>query len=241
MPTPGTPAPVPTPAPTPTVKAPEPAPTFSGSVRIATFTDMIASGGDKKAGGSQVDAAKVEAALKRVAGVTSVSIDTNGISVGFSGPYSDVKKLKIAVETQGVASEVVSPARVVVRPMSQIDDASSVLNALKGVSGVIAAEKEANDLIAYADLSAVSLDSLIKSVEGAGAKCQIASHEEIKVKFSAVGQTEQLKTDLASTKWVLKVDVDSTDSSVKVLAVKGRVTRSVVKSVMAKHGFPETK
>jgi copper chaperone CopZ len=239
MPTPS--APAPTPTPTPTAKAPEPAPTFSGSVRIATFTDIIASAGDKKASGTQVDSAKVEAALKRISGVTSVSVDSNGINVGFSGPYSEIKKLKIAVETQGVSSEILSPARVIVRPMSQIEDASSALNALKGVGGVAAAEKEANDLIAYADLSTVSLDSLIKAVEGTGVKCQIASHEEIKVKFSAAGQTEQLKSDLAATKWVLKVEIVSAESSVKVVAVKGRVTRSVVKSVMAKHGFPEAK
>jgi len=246
MPPPGTPmppAPAPTPTPAvPTAKAPDPAPTFGGTIRIATFSEIIASEG-KKAAGPQIDMAKIESALKRVAGVSSVSFDQNSkeISVGFSGPYSEMKKVKIAVDGQGVAAEVISPARVVVRPMGEINDATAALNALKSVSGVVAVEKDSNDLIAYADLSSASLDSLLKAVEGTGVKCQVASHEEIKVKFSATGKSDDLKNDLKQTKWVLRIDIDSSDSSVKVLAVKGRVTKAVVRTVMAKHGFPEAK
>jgi copper chaperone CopZ len=230
------------PVPTPTVKTPDPAPTFAGTVRIATFSDIITTG-DKKGNGPSIDMGKVEAALKRVDGVSSVSYDqaSKEISVGFSGPYAEIKKIKIAVDGQGVAGEVVSPARVVIRPMGQVEDASSAINALKGVSGVVASEKDMNDLIAYADLKTVSLDSLLKAAEATGIKCQIASHEEIKVKYTAAGASEPLKSDLSCTKWVLRVDIDASDSSVKVVAVKGRVTRSVVKSVMAKHGFPEAK
>lgn len=187
--------------------------------------------------------AKVEAAVKRVEGVSSFSFDQNSkeISVGYSGKYADIKKVKIAVDGQGVASEVVSPARVVIRPIGQVEDGSAALTALKGVSGVVASEKEFNDFIAYADLTTTTLDSLQKAVEGTGVKCQVASHEEIKVKFSAMGKAEELKSDLSHTKWILKVDIDTAESSVKVLAVKGRVTRSIVKSVMDKYGFPEAK
>jgi len=187
--------------------------------------------------------AKIESALKRVAGVSSVSFDQNTkeINVGFSGPYSEMKKVKIAVDGQGVAAEVISPARVVIRPMGQIDDATAAVNALKSVSGVSAVEKDSNDVIAYADLSVTSLEGLLRAVEGTGVKCQVASHEEIKVKFSAAGKSDDLKNDLKETKWVLRVDIESSDSSVRVLAVKGRVTKAVVKTVMAKHGFPEAK
>jgi copper chaperone CopZ len=210
-------------------------------VRIAVFSEIIASG-DKKAAGS-VDTGKIEAAVKRISGVSSASYDpnTHEISVGYSGAYADVKKIKIAVDSAGVSCELLSPAKVIVRPTSQISDHTAALTALKGVAGVLATEKESNDLIAYSDLSAVSLENLIKAVEGAGIKCQIASHEEIKVKYTASGKVEELKDDLNQTKWVLKVDVDSAESCVKVLAVKGRVTRAVIKTVMSKHGFPEAK
>lgn len=237
------PAPAPTPTPAiPTAKPPEPAPTFAGTIRIATFSEIIASEG-KKAAGPQIDMAKIESALKRVGGVSSVSFDQNTkeINVGFSGPYSEMKKVKIAVDGQGVAAEVISPARVVIRPMGQIDDATAALSALKSVSGVAAVEKENNDLVAYADLSIATLDGLLKAAEGTGIKCQVASHEEIKVKFSTAGKSDDLKNDLKQTKWILRVDIDTSDSSVKVLAVKGRVTKAVVKTVMAKHGFPEAK
>jgi hypothetical protein len=71
----------------------------------------------------------------------------------------------------------------------------------------------------------------------------IVSHEELKVGFGAGGNgnAQNLQDDLSKTKWVLKVDIDSAGNAVKVLAVKGRVTKSLVKSLMSKHGFPEAK
>lgn len=238
------PMPVPTPAPAPApVKPPEPAPTYSGTVRVATFSDAIATEGDKKVGGLQVDVARLEAAVKRLPGVTSFAFDpiTRQMSVGYSGVYSETKRIKVAIDSQGVSSEIVSPARVVVRPMAVLDDPSRFLSALKGVPGVLAAEREGNDLIAYADLSTASIHSIRQAVEGTGIRCQIASHEEIRVKFGAAGTPEALTADLERTKWVLRAEVDPAESVVKVLAVKGRVTRALIKSVMSKNGFAEAK
>jgi copper chaperone CopZ len=229
----------------PVIKTREPSPTFSGTVRLQTFADLTIETGkdekEKKDSGSSVDMAKVEGAVKRVKGVSSFSYDATKreIVVGFSGPVSDAKDIKIAIDTQGLTNEILSPAKVVVRPIGKIENPAAALAALKGVPGVVAAESEYNDLVAYADLSTASLDALVKAVEGSGVKCQISSHEEIKVKFGSSGSVEALKNDLGRTKWVLRVDVNAGDSSVKVLSVRGRITRSVVKSIMAKHGFPE--
>jgi hypothetical protein len=222
------------------VKTKEAPPTFSGTVRIAVFTDVAIATGDKKdAPASTVDMAKVESAVKRVKGVTSFAFDaaSREISVGYSGPAPDAKNIKIAIDGQALASELLSPAKIVIRPMGKIEKPEAALAAVKGVAGVVASEMEYNDLVAYGDLSTLSLDSLEKAVEGSGAKCQIVSHEEIKIKYSGTGSIDELKKDLEHTKWVLKVDI--ADSTVKVLSAKGRLTRALVKSVMSKHGFPE--
>lgn len=176
-------------------------------------------------------------------GVTSFSFDpkTKEITVGYSGLAKDVKDIKIAVDGQSVACEILSPARVVVRPIGALEDATNALNAMKGVAGVTGVNKEFNDLVAYADLGTTSLDALKAAVEGTGIKCQIASHEEVKVKYTAAGNAEALKDDLSKTKWVLKADIDTAKNEVKVVCVKGRVTRTVIGSVMSKHGFPEAK
>lgn len=196
---------------------------------------------DKKDGGSFADMAKVEAAAKRVKGVTSFSFDSSRreIIIGYSGPIREAKDVKIAIDGQSLPNEIVSPAKLVVRPMGRLENPDQALNAVKGVAGVVAAEQEFNDLAVYADLSTISLDALIRAMEGSGVKCQISSHEEIKVKYGASGAIDALRRDLERTKWVLRVQVEG--SQVRVLAVKGRVTRAVVKSVMAKHGFPEAR
>lgn len=227
------------------IKTREPSPSFSGTVRIASFSDLVIATGDreKKDGGSTVDMAKVEAAVKRVKGVTSFAIDaaTREIAVGFAGPVSDARNIKIAIDGQGLSNEILSPAKIVIRPIGKIENPANAVAAIKGVAGVVGAEQEFNDLVAYADLSTTSLDSLEKAVEGSGVKCQISSHEEIKVKYSACGKAEELKSDLARTKWVLKTEIGAGETCVKVLSVKGRITRALVKSIMEKYGFPEAK
>jgi hypothetical protein len=92
---------------------------------------------------------------------------------------------------------------------------------------------------AYADLSIVSLEGLEKAVERCGVKCQIVSHEEIKVRYKTAGSMETLKNDLARTKWVLKAEVCPGENCVKVLTVRGRVTHAAIKAVMERCGFPE--
>jgi copper chaperone CopZ len=187
--------------------------------------------------------AKVEAAVKRVPNVTSFAYDAtkHEITVGYSGYYKDVKDIKIALDGQSVPCEAINPARVVIRPIGKVEKPEGVIGAIKGVPGVVDASTDNNDLIAYADLNTLSLDTLTKAVEGAGVKCQIPSHEEIKVRYSAAGTVDALKSELQRTKWVLRVDIDAADSSVKVLAVRGRVTRDAVKAAMSKCGFPEAK
>jgi copper chaperone CopZ len=242
-PPPGPPPPPPPPTnPQVVVKTPPASPPFSGSIRIQTFQDLTIETGkesEKKDAGSLVDMAKVEAAAKRVKGVTSFSYDASRreIVVGYSGAIREAKDVKIAIDGQALPNEILSPAKVIVRPMGKLENPDTAINAVKGVAGVVAAEQEYNDLAVYADLSAVSLESLMKAVEGSGVKCQISSHEEIKIKYGASGSLDALKNDLARTKWVLRVQVEG--SEVKVLTIKGRLTKAVVKSIMAKHGFPE--
>jgi hypothetical protein len=212
-------------------------------VVFKTFSELIPTEGEAKPVAGVIDMAKVEAAVKRVPNVSSYAFDpvTREITVGYAGFYKNIKEIKIAIEGQGVSCEPVNPARVVVRPLGKIEKPDGALSALRGVAGVVEVAPDNNDLVAYADLKTLSLEALCAAVEGAGFKCQIASHEEIKVSYSAAGSVEPLKADLLRTKWVLKADVDAGGSCVKVLAVKGRVTKSAVKSVMAKHGFPEAK
>ncbi len=225
----------------PVIKTREPAPTFAGTVRFLAFADLAIVTGDKekKDGGSMVDMAKVESSVKRVKGVTSFSYEVTSreISVGFTGPVSEVKDIKIAIDNQSLSNEVLSPARIVIRPIGKVDKPEGVLGSIKGVSGVVAAEQDFNDWVAYGDLSVLSLEALIKACEGSGAKCQIVSHEEIKVKHTGTGATDALKNELSRTKWVLKVDI--VGGEVRVVTVKGRVTKAQVKATMSKLGFPE--
>jgi copper chaperone CopZ len=138
----------------PIIKTREPAPSFSGTVRIATFADLVIATGEKekKDHGPLVDMAKVEAAVKRIRGVNSYSVDAahREITVGFAGPVSDVKNIKIAIDGQALANEVISPARVVIRPIGKIERPEAAATALKGTGGVVAVEAEYNDLVAYA-------------------------------------------------------------------------------------------
>lgn len=153
----------------------------------------------------------------------------------------DVKEIKIEIDGQGILCDVVNPARVIVRPMAKLENARPALDSIRGVAGVLGVEQEYNDLVVFADLSLLSLDALKAAVDGGGVKCQIASHEEVTVRFETAGSIPALKDDLARTKWVLNVAIDVEKKEVKTLCVKGRLTRAIVSGVMSKHGFKELK
>jgi hypothetical protein len=242
MPMPTPPAPQPAPVPTPVVKAPEPPPNFSGTVRLVTFSEIIASGEGQAKPKNGIDFDRIDQALKRLSGVSSVSFNdaTATIEVGYGGPWSDLAKVKNTVSACGVSAEVVNPARVVYRPTVIVEDESKAVAALKAVAGVHYVCRESNDLVIYCDLAVTLLDSIRSSAEGAGLKGMINSHEEIRVPFTTQsGNLSALLEDLARTKWVLKTDQDG--SNVRVLAVKGRITKALVKSLMTRHGVAESK
>lgn len=240
------PAPTPAPQPTPVVKKETPAQpaTFAGSVRILAYSDAIVTGDGKAKASNLIDFDKIQAALKRVNGVTSASYDASSrmIDVGYSGIWTDINKLEMAVNNNGVAAELVSPAKVTFRSMVVIEDDAKVIAALKGVSGVQYVSRDNSDLYVYCDLSTTTLDSIRSACEGSGIRGMFASHEEVKVNFSAGnGNGPALQEDLSRTKWVLRVDIDSAANVVKVLAVKGRVTKALIKSLLNRHGFAEAK
>jgi hypothetical protein len=230
-----------TPAPAAKAPAPEQPATFSGTVRLLAYSDLISTGEGKAAKGIEFE--KVESALKRISGVTSASFDstTRSIQVGYSGTWSDLNKLETAVNMNGVSAEIVNPAKVILRPMVVMDDESKVIAAVKGVVGVQYVTRENNDVVTYCDLASTTLGMIRSACESAGVKGAIVSHEEHKIGFGTDGNAAALQDDLSKTKWVVKVDVDSAGRSVNVLALKGRVTKSLIKSIMAKHGFAEAK
>jgi copper chaperone CopZ len=231
----------PTPAPVAKTPAPEQPAAFSGSVRIMAYSDSITTGESAKIA-SSIDFDKIQAALKRVAGVTDATFDASSrtINVQYGGPWKELNKLSMAVNNNGVSAELLSPARVGFRPMVQIDDEGKVLGAVKGISGVQYVSRENGDIQIYCDLSTTSLDSIRSACESAGVKGMIVTHEEIQVKFSAgQGNGGALVDDVAKTKWVLKAEV--VGDAVKVLAVRGRVTKALIKSLLSKHGFAEAK
>lgn len=250
---PNMPTPAPTPAPTPTAATPTPAaapvPTFSGSVVIAVFGDVSGtiSTGDKaqaKSSGPVVEWDKVEATLKRVEGVTGATLDTTSrrINVSYAGAFASVDKVRNSIQTSGVSCELISPAKVTFRPMGTVDEDGKLLAALRGIAGVQMVTKDYNDFTLYADLSAVDLDTILQAAQGAGVKGAIASHELFKVALtSTTGNSANLLDELSKTKWILKAEIEASTNSVKVLAVKGRVTRALVKTIMTKCGFPEGK
>jgi hypothetical protein len=238
--------PAPTPAPTAAAPAPKPAPiaTFTGEVAIAVFSEVITTGEGAKPAGFSIDWDKVEAALRRVEGVGTATLDSASrrIMVGYAGPYKQIDKLRNAVQNVGVSCELLSPAKIVFRPTVVVDEDAKLVNALKGVAGVTDAMRELNDYHVYANLESVDLDDLSKAAAGVGIKGMIASHEVIKEKLSSTGgNSTSLLEELGKTKWVLKASIDSSTNSVKVLAVKGRVTKAVIKSLMSKCGFAESK
>jgi copper chaperone CopZ len=209
------------------------------------YSDAIVTGeGSKSAAGLNLDWDKIESTLKRVEGVTSVSLDaaSRRINLTFVGPWTGIEKVRNAAQTAGASAELVSPAKVTFRPTVQVDDDAKITAALKGVSGVHHVAKDFNDYVLYADLATLDLDEISKAVLGVGVKGLIATHEWVRVGLgSTAGNSSQLLDELAKTKWVLRAEIDAATSSVKVLAVKGRVTRALVKSVLAKCGYTESK
>lgn len=224
------------------VNAPDPGPRVYGCVVFRLFSETIATEGDAKSA-PKLEVPRLEAAVKRVPSVTEFSFDPERreVKIGYSGFAKDIKELKIAIEGQGLSCEAISPARVVVRPLAALEKSDGALSAMKTVSGVVDVAREGNDLIAYSDLAVISLDGLAKALENSGVKCQIPSHEEVKVKYGASGNVESLKAELLKTRWVLRAAVDSDGHSIKVLAVRGRLTRAIVATLMNKYGFRESK
>ncbi len=213
-------------------------------MHLIVFSDIISTGQDAKSNRG-VDIDKVEGALKRIAGVGGISYDpaTRSILADYTGPWRDLGKLPITLANNGLFAEIKNPAKVVYRPMVQTEDAAKVIRALKAISGVHFVGNDNNDFQVYVDLELVSLEQIKSACEGVGIRGMIASHEEVRVSFGPGGQgnTSALSEDIARTKWVLNVDIDVSTNAVKVLAIKGRVTKALVKSLMAKHGFPEAK
>lgn len=225
---------VPTPAaPAPTAKAPEAPPKFSGTVRMVTFSDSIATGENAKAS-NRVDFERVESALKRVPGVSQAGVlpESRSMEISFEGPWTDLKKLEFAVSATGVSAEIINPARVVLR---SAEDMAKGLEAVRTLPGVHFVTRENNDAHIYCDLEQVSLDEIR---EKSRVRTQVISHEEIRISFTSSGDRDALKADLERTKWVIRALVDGT---VWVLAPKGRVTKALIKSVMAKNGFAPSK
>jgi copper chaperone CopZ len=241
-PTPSTPTPAPAAqAPKPT---PAPVPTMNGTVVVAFFSDVIATGGEAPVkAASMIDWDKVEAALKRVEGVSSASLDATSrrINVSYTGQYKDIDKIRTAVQNAGVSSELLNPAKMIFRPMGEVDDGDKLASAIKGVAGVTMATREFNDIHFYADLATLDMEKVIQAALGSGVKGQITTHELIKVGLTSGGDAAKLVDELEKTKWVLKAEIDASTNSVKVLSVKGRVTRTLVKQIMTKCGYPEGK
>jgi copper chaperone CopZ len=238
-------APKPTPAPTPSKPAPEPIPNFSGQVVLTVYSDAIVTGeGSKNSPGLQLDWDKVESSLKRVAGVASASLDaaSRRINVSFVGPFKDIEKVRNAVQTSGVSAELLSPAKVIFRPTVQVESDSKLVAALKGAPGVQMVLKDLNDYTLYADLSTLDLDEVTKAALSAGVKGMTPTHELIKTVLPPKGgDAAALIDELNKTKWVVKADIEAASNTLRVVAIKGRVTRALIKSLSTKCGFAESK
>lgn len=238
-------APKPTPAPVASKPAPAPIPNFSGRLVLVVFSDAILTGeGSKNSSGISIDWDKVESSLKRVEGVTSATLDaaSRRINVGYVGPFGGIDKVRNAVQTSGVSAELLSPAKVVFRPTVQVEDDSKLVAALKGVAGVHMVLKDLNDYAIYADLSTLDLEEVSKAALSTGVKGIMPTHELHKsVLATANGDAVNLVDELSKTKWVLKAEFDASAKTLKVLAVKGRVTRALIKSLASKCGFAESK
>jgi copper chaperone CopZ len=191
-----------------------------------------------------VDWTRVEAAIKRVEGVNSATLDSDGrrIQVSYTGIYSNIERIRNAAQTAGLSAELLSPARVVFRPMSAVDDETKLTNSFKALAGATFVTRENSDLHIYADLSTLDLDQVVQAARTAGVKGMISTHEMVRVRYSTGGGDPQTLVDeLSRTKWVLKAEIESGTNTVAVLAIKGRVTRALVKSIMSRCGFAESK
>lgn len=239
-------APKPTPAPAAQApKAPEAVPNFSGQLVLVVFSDAIVTGeGSKNSAGLTLDWDKVDASLKRVTGVASTSFDAAArrINVTFVGPFKDIDKVRNAVQTSGVSAEILSPAKIIFRPTVEVESDSKLIASLKGVPGVQIVLKDLNDYTLYADLSTLDLEEVTKAALSAGVKGMTPTHELIKTVLPPKGgNPEALLEELNKTKWILKADLDASTNTLKVLAIKGRVTRALIKSLSTKCGYVESK
>jgi copper chaperone CopZ len=221
-----------TPPPAIPTTAPKEVPKYAGPVRIQIFSELIATGSESAKIIDDKKRETIESVLNRVTGVKSVAFRPADrmFEAVFEGKYEDLAAFKPAMASTGVPSEMVSPLEIVFRPGSlPVQNPDKLKETLGKVPGVKAVVQDGNAFKCYADV-----ETDLAAIESAGGS--VMSHEWLSLAVSAVpDNAETAVTDLANTKYVLRVEVE--DAQVKVLCVKGRVTKALLKSILTKNGF----
>jgi hypothetical protein len=235
------PPPAPKPAPTPK-PAPKPAPVYSGQVAIKVFSGMISTG---ESGAMPINEKPkkwdiIERYIKGIDGVSQVSWNSmNGtIDVGYSGPYDQLEDIEKAAGRTGTKCALISPIVVKFRPYACNDD-QSLIAALKGTAGTTEVIKDSGAFLIITQLESVDLESIRDAAKGAGAPGTINSHDYYELTFTAQNEADasRLERELLSTKYVLRVKIDTSSNELKVLVVRGRCSKSLVKKIAEKCGF----
>ncbi len=110
-------------------------------------------------------------------------------------------------------------------PIASPDKVKQTLSSVPGVKAVV---QDGNAFKCYADM-----ETELGAVEAAAAG-SVTSHEWLSLTASG-GNEETAGRELGNTKYVLCAEIG--DEQVRVLCVKGRVTRALIKSLLTKAGF----
>ncbi len=178
----------------------------------------------------EVSIANHQKALARVRGVTAVAIDDAAkiATVTYTGDYRGLGEIGAALNSQGV---VIDPAYFAanVTPLSSSASLQKLPDALRQVRGVKRVQAAGGAVEFWASVPDLDLDALL----GPGYKFSFVNCELLEVALAGkVGEkSEELKRVLLETRGVLRADL--TGSTVRILALKGKVTTDTLKKLAA--------
>lgn len=181
----------------------------------------------------------VEPVLSKIPGVTNVKMDDSGwITCAFKGTFKDLDKVEREIQNLGISACLYDPCKFVIRPSEMVKDKTAFINALKGVAGVKAVDEDGGYYHCLADPSQCDPETLLDAAKNAGAKSQLTSHEVFTFKIESKdfkGAVSALEQKLKDARYVLRATCGT--DSIKVVVVKGKVSKTTVKGMIEKEGL----
>lgn len=164
--------------------------------------------------------------------------DSGWITCIFKGAIRDLDKVEREVQNLGISACLYDPCKFVIRPSEMVTNKAAFIKALESVPGVKAVDEDGGYYHCLADPSQCDPEALVDAAKNAGVKSQLTSHEVFIFKIESKdfkGGTSVLEQKLKETRYVLRATCGT--DSIKVVVVKGKVSRAVVKAMIEREGL----